>query len=279
MSLTAHQELNQQLLDEYVKTINPKFVDYVKSGTLKDYEKALESLNNEIDLISLNVKKLSIMGDDDLYLLQESENQEKKTQHIKECKAYEVEHQRYEDKRLVLTCLRYNMPPINNTFSRIVKNCQCKIEDQNQFNVKPDSKIKLDFMTPSVYKKTKIESLTAELKSLYEIIGKDKVAIEECRAEYLNIKKQLDNFDVYLLTVDVEGQEYQQIFYDDRTTMINEQLWKDTKGAIFGAIIKEHVLIDQQQLLKRLDLMALEQRMFHNKYPEQGYEIKIEYIL
>lgn len=279
MSLTAHQELNQQLLDEYVKTINPKFVDYVKSGTLQDYEKIFGSLTNEIELISLNIKALSIMSDDDLYLLQESENQEKKTKHIKECMAYEVEHQRYEDKRLVLTCLRNNLPPINNTFSRIVKNCQRKIEDQNQFNVKPDSKIKLDFMTPSVYKKTKIESLTAELKTLHETIGKDTVAIEEYRSEYLTFKKQLDNFDVYLLTVDVEGQQYQQIFYDDRTTMLNEQLWRDVKSAIFDVVIKDHILINQQQFRKRLDLMALEQRMFHNKYPEQGYEIKIEYIL
>ena len=279
LPLTAHQELNEQLLDEYLKTINPTFVDYVKSGELIDYEKAFHTVTNEIDLITLNIKKLNIMGDDDLYLLQESENHVKKTQHIKDCKAYEVEHQRYEDKRLVLTCLRYNLPPVNTVFGRIIKNCQQLNEHQSQYNIKPDSKINLEFMTPSVYKKTKIESLTAELKSLCESHGKNQVAIEDCRAEYINIKKQLDNFDVYVLTATVGCQQHQQVFYDDRTTMLNEQLWNNAKDAVFESVIKAHTMIDQQQFRKRLDLMALEQRMFHNKYPEQGYEIKIEYIL
>lgn len=279
LQLTAHQEVNEQILDEYLMTIDPLFADYVKSGELTDYEKAFKNVTNEIDLLTLNIKKLNSMGDDDLYLLQESENHEKKTQHIKDCKAYEVEHQRYEDKRLVLTCLRYNLPPVNTVFGRIIKNCQQLNEHQSQYNIKPDSKINLEFMTPSVYKKTKIESLTAELKSLCESHGKNQVAIEECRAEYINIKKQLDNFDVYLLTVDVGCHQYQQIFYDDQTTTLNTKMWEDTKEAIFGAVIKEHCMFDQQQFRKRLDGMALEQRMFHNKYPDQGYEIKIEYIL
>lgn len=279
MSLTAHQELNQQILDEYLRSINPLFVGYVKSGELSDYEKAFKNVTDEIDLITLNIKKLNKMGEDDLYLLQESENQEKKIQHTKECKSYEVEHQRYEDKRLVLLCHRHNLPPINTTLGRLIKTCQHSNDDQSRYNVKPDSKIDLEFMVPSEYKKKRLKSLTAELKSLNESHGKNQVAIEECRAEYLSIKKQLDNFDVYLLTAIVGDQQYQQVFYDDRTIMLNEQLWNNAKDAVFESVIKGHQGVDQQQFRKRLDLIALEQRIFHNKYPDQGYEIKIEYIL
>lgn len=279
LPLTAHQELNEQILDEYLKTINPSFVDYVKSGKLIDYEKAFHTVTNEIDLITLNIKKLNIMGDDDLYLLQESDIQEKKNQHIKQCKAYEAEYQRYEDKRLVLLCHRYNLPPVNTTIGRIIKKCQQLNDKQSQYNIKPDSKINLEFMTPKEYKNEKLKSLTAELQTLNESHGKNQVAIEDCRVEYINIKKQLDNFDVYVLTAIVGCQQHQQVFYDDRTTMLNEQLWNNAKDAVFESVIKAHTMINQQQLRKRLDLMALEQRMFHNKYPEQGYEIKIEYIL